>query len=64
MLEQAFKNIDDEPNRWETRACDLPVKNPSVGEEVTHRSPQTIMEEIAALDAENASVSAHIKALL
>jgi len=42
----------------------LPVENPAVGEEVTHRSPQPIMEEVAALDVENAEVPAHIKALL
>jgi len=31
---------------------------------VTHRSPQEIMEEIAALDAESAEVLENIKALL
>ena len=30
------------------------MKNPDGGEAVTHRSPQAIMEEIAALDAESA----------
>jgi hypothetical protein len=29
---------------------DLSVKNPNGGEEVTHRSPEAIMDEIAALD--------------
>jgi len=43
---------------------DLSVKNPNGGEEVTHRSPQDIMEEIAALDAESAEVLAAIRALL
>ena len=43
---------------------DLSVKNPNVGEEVTHRSPQEIMDEIAALDAESAEVLGNIKALL
>jgi type I restriction enzyme M protein len=43
---------------------DLSVKNPDGGEEVTHRSPQAIMEEIAGLDAESAAVLASIKALL
>jgi type I restriction enzyme M protein len=43
---------------------DLSVKNPNGGEEVTHRSPQAIMDEIAALDAESAEVLANIRALL
>ena len=43
---------------------DLSVKNPSGGEEVKHRSPLEIMEEIAALDAESAVVLGNIKALL
>jgi type I restriction enzyme M protein len=43
---------------------DLSVKNPNGGEVITHRSPQTIMDEIAALDAESAEVLENIKALL
>ena len=43
---------------------DLSVKNPNGGEEVIHRSPQDIMDEIAALDAESAEVLANIRALL
>ena len=43
---------------------DLSVKNPNGGEEMAHRSPQDIMQEIAALDAESADVLAKIKALL
>src|ERR1700692_641275 len=43
---------------------DLSVKNPNGGEEIAHRSPQAIMDEIAALDAESAEVLASIKALL
>ena len=43
---------------------DLSVKNPDGGEEITHRSPQAIMDEIAALDAESAEVLKSIKALL
>src|ERR1700694_1648370 len=35
---------------------DLSVKNPNGGEEVTHRSPQEIIDEIATLDAESAEV--------
>ena len=43
---------------------DLSVKNPKGGEEVIHRSPQEIMDEISALDAESAKVLANIRALL
>jgi type I restriction enzyme M protein len=32
------------------------VKNPNGGEEVIHRSPQEILDEIAALDVEAAAV--------
>ncbi len=48
----------------DTNTYDLSVKNPNGGEEVTHETPQTIMEEIAALDAESAEVLANIRALL
>ena len=37
------------------------VKNPNGGEEIAHRSPQKIMDEIAALDAESAEVLGSIK---
>jgi type I restriction enzyme M protein len=43
---------------------DLSVKNPNNGEEAAHRSPQEIMDEIAALDAESAEVLATIRGLL
>ncbi len=43
---------------------DLSVKNPDGGEDVVHRSPQAIMDEIAALDAESAAVLTNIRALL
>ncbi|HQQ35567.1 MAG TPA: N-6 DNA methylase [Rugosibacter sp.] len=43
---------------------DLSVKNPNGGEAVIHRSPQDIMDEIAALDAESADVLAKIRAML
>ena len=36
--------------------CDLSVKNPIGDEEIAHRSPATIIDEIAALDAESAEV--------
>lgn len=43
---------------------DLSVKNPDSGEALVHRSPQDIMDEIAALDVESAEVLANIRALL
>jgi type I restriction enzyme M protein len=43
---------------------DLSVKNPNGGEEIAHRSPAAIMDEIAALDAESAEVLGKIRALL
>jgi type I restriction enzyme M protein len=45
-------------------AFDLSVKNPNGGEVVVHRSPQDIMYEIAALDAEAAEVLTTIRELL
>jgi type I restriction enzyme M protein len=43
---------------------DLSVKNPNGGEEISHRSPAAIMDEIAALDAESAEVLGKIRGLL
>ena len=43
---------------------DLSVKNPDGGEVVVHRSPQAIMDEIAALDAESAQVLTNIRVML
>jgi len=40
------------------------VKNPNGGEAVVHRSPEEIMDEIAALDAESAEVLRTIRGLL
>lgn len=48
----------------DTATWDLSVKNPNGGEEVVHRSPLEIMDEIAALDAESAEALANIRALL
>jgi type I restriction enzyme M protein len=45
-------------------AFDLSVKNPDGGEEVTHRSPEEIIDEIFALDAESAAVLETIRGLL
>jgi type I restriction enzyme M protein len=47
-----------------TDTWDLSVKNPNGGEQVIHRSPQAIMDEIAALAAESGDVLANIMALL
>jgi type I restriction enzyme M protein len=43
---------------------DLSVKNPNGGEEVTHRSPQAIIDEIIAFDVESAAVLKKIEGLL
>ena len=65
------KTFADSPKSWSVDAksidpttFDLSVKNPNGGEEIAHRSPEEIMDEIAALDAESAEVLANIKALL
>ena len=65
------KTFADSPKSWsvdpktiDKETFDLSVKNPKGGEEVKHRSPQKIMDEIAALDAESAEVLGNIRALL
>ena len=65
------KDFADSPKSWSVDAstvdpttADLSVKNPDGGEEVVHRSPQEIIDEIVALDAETADVMADIKALI
>src|SRR6266849_196304 len=65
------KSFADSPKSWSVDAknidqttFDLSVKNPNDGEEVAHRSPEAIMDEIAALDAESAEVLQTIKGLL
>jgi len=65
------KTFADSPKSWSVDAksidkatFDLSVKNPNGGEEVIHRSPQAIMDEIAALDAESAGVLQAIRGLL
>ena len=67
-LQKAFA---DSPKSWsvdassiDTTTFDLSVKNPNGGEEVTHRTPEEIMDEIAALDAESAEVLQTIRGLL
>jgi type I restriction enzyme M protein len=65
------KSFADSPNSSSVDAktidpatFDLSVKNPNGGEEIAHRSPAEIIDEIAALDAESAEVLTNIKALL
>ena len=65
------KTFADSPKSWsvdlgaiDPKTFDLSVKNPSGGEEVVHRSPADIIDEIIALDAESTSVLERIKALL
>src|SRR5687768_5556722 len=65
------KTFADSPKSWSVDAksidkatFDLSVKNPNGGAEVKHRSPQEIMDEIAALDAESTEVLKNIKSLL
>jgi type I restriction enzyme M protein len=65
------KTFADSPKSWSVDAksidkatFDLSVKNPNGGEEIVHRSPEEIMDEIAALDADSAEVLGNIKALL
>ncbi len=65
------KTFADSPKSWSVDAAsidlesfDLSVKNPNGGEAVQHRSPQEILDEIAALDAESSEVLARIRELL
>ena len=68
---EAQKTFADSAQSWSVDVAavnastfDLSVKNPNGGEAVAHRSPQDIMDEIAALDAEAAEVLATIRELL
>jgi type I restriction enzyme M protein len=65
------KALADSPKSWSIDATridkatfDLSAKNPNGGEEIIHRSPQEIMDEIAALDSKSAEVLANIRGLL
>ena len=65
------KTFADSPKSWSVDVAgidkvnfDLSTKNPDRGEEIIHRSPQAIMDEIAVLDAESAEVLANIRELL
>jgi type I restriction enzyme M protein len=63
-FEATAKSWSVDASAIDTATYDLSVKNPNGGETVTHRSPQEIMEEIAALDAESAEVLENIRGLL
>jgi type I restriction enzyme M protein len=61
----------DSPKSWsvdvaslDTATYDLSVKNPNNGKVAAHRSPQEILDEIAALDSESAAVLERIRGLL
>lgn len=63
--------LADSPKSWsmdvaniDTGSYDLSVKNPNGGEVVALRSPQEILDEIAALDAEAGEVLTTIRELL
>jgi type I restriction enzyme M protein len=65
------KSFADSPNSWtvdvesiDPTTFDLSVKNPNGEDDVVHRSPQEIMDEIAALDAQSAQVLQTIQGLL
>lgn len=64
------KTFADSPKSWSvdvkniSTTFDLSVKNPNGGDELTHRSPEEIINEIAALDAESAEVLQTIRGLL
>jgi len=65
------KTKADSDNSWsvdiadvDTSTFDLSVKNPNRNDEVVHRSPKVIMDEIALLDAESAAILKKIQALL
>ena len=65
------KTFGDSPTSWSVDVAslniatyDLSVKNPNGGDEVAPRTPQDILDEIAALDAESAEVLATIRELV
>ncbi|MDQ3920227.1 MAG: type I restriction-modification system subunit M [Acidobacteriota bacterium] len=65
------KTFADSPKSWsvgiediDPKTFDLSVKNPNGGEVTTHRSPEEILAEIAALDAEGAKVLRTVRGLL
>ena len=67
----AQASFADGPNSWSIAAdsidpatCDLTSRNPNAPEAEALRSPQEILDEIAALDAESADILARVRELL
>lgn len=65
------KTFAESPKSWNIDAAnidattfDLSLKNPNGGEDMLHRRPQDIMDEIVVLDIESAEVLANIRAML
>ena len=65
------KTLADSPQSWSVEVAgidaasfDLSVKNPNGGDEAVLRTPQEILDEIAALDAESAEVLASIRGMV
>ncbi len=65
------KKFEDSPKSWSIKigdvdkiSFDLSVKNPNGNEEVFHRSPKDILDEIVRLDDESARVLEKIRGLL
>jgi type I restriction enzyme M protein len=61
----------DSPQSWsidvstiDKKTFDLSVKHPNGNDEIVHRSPQEILDEIAALDLESAEILQGIRGLL
>ena len=68
---EADKTFADSPQSWSVNVStidkstfDLSVENPNGNEETVHRSPEEILDEIAALDAESAEILQGIRRLL
>jgi type I restriction enzyme M protein len=61
---EAERRDEEDPDGLDQDKADEAVKKPNGGEAVTHRTPQEIMDEIAALDAESAAVLKTIRGLL
>lgn len=65
------KTFADSPKSWSvdakninTETFDLSVKSPNGNDEIKHRSPQAIIEEIAVLDAQSTKVLENVRGLL
>lgn len=67
-LQKTFKDSDKswsfDVSEIDLQTYDLSVKNPDGGEIVVYRSPEEIMDEIAALDAESVEVLNAIRAMV